>query len=66
VSTSREDLARIPGGPRDGTTVILYMTDELEMEAVLASIRFRTALPVPATTKYAPRPQGEKRPATPS
>lgn len=56
--TSREDLARIPDGPRDGMMVILYMTDELEMEAVLAFDSERNvwiALPVPGTTKYAPR-----------
>jgi hypothetical protein len=59
LNASREDLARIPDGPRDGMTVIIYMTDELEMEAVLAfdsDQNVWTALPVPGTTKYAQRP----------
>lgn len=29
------DLASIPGGPSDGMRVIIYMTGELEMEAIL-------------------------------
>jgi hypothetical protein len=32
---SIEDLARIPGGPKEGMTVTIYMIGEIEMEAVL-------------------------------
>lgn len=32
---SKRDLAAIAGGPRDGMRVIIYMTNELEMEAIL-------------------------------
>ena len=56
LNASREDLARIPGGPREGMRVVIYMTDELEMEADLAFDSDRnvwTALPIPGTTKYA-------------
>ena len=56
LNASQEDLARIPGGPRNGMTVTLYMTGELEMEAVLAFDADQnswTAIPIPGTTKYA-------------
>ena len=33
---SAEDMARIPGGPRDGLRVLLYDAEDIEVEAVLA------------------------------
>ncbi len=35
LNTSKEDLAKIPGGPQEGTKVVIYMTGEIEMEATL-------------------------------
>jgi hypothetical protein len=35
LNRSVEDLAKIPGGPKDGMTVTIYMIGEIEMEAVL-------------------------------
>jgi hypothetical protein len=35
LSKSIEDLAKIPGGPIEGTQVTIYMTGEIEMEATL-------------------------------
>lgn len=35
LNKSKEDLAKIPGGPREGITVTIYMTGEIEMEATL-------------------------------
>jgi hypothetical protein len=32
---SREDLAKIPGGPKEGMLVTIYMIGEIEMEATL-------------------------------
>ena len=55
LKASEEDIARIPGGPKDGMRVIIYMTGELEMEAILAFMPGRavwTARPVPGTMKY--------------
>jgi hypothetical protein len=55
LSASKEDLARIPGGPREGMRVIIYMDGELEMEAVLifhSEWKAWTAQPIPGTTKY--------------
>jgi hypothetical protein len=57
LDASRKDLARIPGGPREGMQVVIYMTGELEMEAVLAfnaAIEAWMAVPITGTTKYAP------------
>jgi hypothetical protein len=54
---SRSDLARIPGGPREGMRVIIYMDEELEMEATLAfdlASKAWIAIPVAGTTKYLP------------
>ena len=33
LNKSKEDLAKIPDGPREGMTVTIYMTGEIEMEA---------------------------------
>jgi hypothetical protein len=35
LNKSKEDLAKIPGGPVEGMTVTIYMTGEIEMEATL-------------------------------
>jgi hypothetical protein len=35
LSKSVEDLAKIPGGPREGMRVLIYMIGEVEMEATL-------------------------------
>lgn len=35
LSKSVEDLAKIPGGPKDGMKVTIYMIGEIEMEAIL-------------------------------
>ena len=32
---SREELAKIPGGPKEGMQVTIYMIGEIEMEATL-------------------------------
>ncbi|WP_024513483.1 hypothetical protein [Bradyrhizobium sp. ARR65] len=55
LNASKEDMGRIPNGPQDGMRVIIYMTGELEMEAILAFMPEHaawTARPVPRTTKY--------------
>lgn len=35
LARSKEELARIPGGPKEGMTVTIYMIGEIEMEATL-------------------------------
>jgi hypothetical protein len=35
LSNSLSDLAAIPGGPKEGMRVVVYMTGELELEAFL-------------------------------
>jgi len=35
LDKSREDLAKIPGGPHEGMKVTIYMIGEIEMEATL-------------------------------
>jgi hypothetical protein len=35
LTKSVADLAKIPGGPQDGMTVIIYMVGEIETEATL-------------------------------
>jgi hypothetical protein len=35
LNKSLEDLSKIPGGPRDGLIVTIYMTGEIEMEGTL-------------------------------
>ena len=35
LDRSREGLAKIPGGPKEGMTVTIYMIGEIEMEAIL-------------------------------
>jgi hypothetical protein len=35
LDKSREDLAKIPGGPREGMTVTIYEVGEFELEATL-------------------------------
>lgn len=55
LSASREDIARIPGGPQDGMRVIIYMAGEVEMEAVLAFMPEHAAWiasPVAGTIRY--------------
>jgi hypothetical protein len=55
LKASKEDMGRIPDGPQDGMRVIIYMTGELEMEAVLAFMPEHSAWiarPVLGTTKY--------------
>ena len=55
LDPSKKDLAAIPGDPREGMPVIIYMTGELEMEAVLAFSADQSAWiarPVTGTIKY--------------
>ena len=55
LGASQRDLAAIPGGPKDGTRVVIYMTGELEMEAVLRRDPESgdwLANPVPGTIKH--------------
>jgi len=35
LDKSKEDLARIPGGPKEGLIVTIYMIGEVELEATL-------------------------------
>jgi len=35
LDKSRDDLAKIPGGPKEGMTITIYMIEEIEMEAIL-------------------------------
>jgi hypothetical protein len=35
LGRSREELAKIPGGPKEGMQIIIYMIGEIEMEAIL-------------------------------
>ncbi|MGO4683471.1 hypothetical protein [Hyphomicrobium sp. 2TAF46] len=35
LDKSRDDLAKIPGGPKEGLIVTIYMIGEIEMEARL-------------------------------
>lgn len=35
LDKSRADLAKIPGGPKEGMTVTIYMVGEIEAEATL-------------------------------
>ena len=54
LSRSIEDLGKIPGGPKEGMKVTLYMTGEIEMEAILEwSARWNgwTGRPVEGTTR---------------
>jgi hypothetical protein len=54
LNKSREDLAKIPGGPRDGLMVTIYMTGEIEMEATLewdAERQAWTARPITETIR---------------
>ena len=51
---SQEDLAKIPGGPREGLLVTIYMIGEIEMEATLewdATWQAWTAREVPGTVR---------------
>lgn len=55
LNASKEDMGRIPNGPQPGMRVIICMTGELEMEAVLAFMPEHAvwiAHPVPGTTRY--------------
>jgi hypothetical protein len=57
LDTAEKDLARIPGGPQEGMRVVIYMTDELEMEAVLAfdsKWSIWMAIPIAGTIKHYP------------
>jgi hypothetical protein len=54
LDRSKLDLARIPGGQNQGMIVTIYMTGEIEMEAVLewdAKWDGWTARPVEATLR---------------
>jgi hypothetical protein len=54
LDKSLEDLAKIPGGPREGQIVTIYMVGEIEMEAALEWDDPRqawTARPVPGTLR---------------
>lgn len=54
LDKSREDLAKIPGGPREGLMVTIYMIGEIEMEATLewdATWQAWTARPVAGTVR---------------
>jgi hypothetical protein len=35
LDKSKADLAKIPGGPREGTRITIYMVGEIEMQAAL-------------------------------
>jgi hypothetical protein len=57
LDAAKQDLARIPGGPQDGMRVVIYMTSELEMEAVLSfdpKWKVWTAKPIAGMTKIYP------------
>jgi hypothetical protein len=52
LNKSREDLAKIPGGPQEGMMVTIGMTGEIELEATLEwypSWQIWTARPVEGT-----------------
>jgi hypothetical protein len=52
---SKNDLAKIPGGPKEGEKVTIYTPDELEMEAVLEwnpRWKYWTARGIAETVKY--------------
>jgi hypothetical protein len=54
LNRSRNDLAKIPGGPREGMKVTIYMIGEIEMEATLewnAKWNGWTARPIEGTTR---------------
>lgn len=54
LKASEEDLAKIPGGPKEGMTVTIYMTGEVEMEATLqwdAKWQGWTARVIPGTMR---------------
>ena len=50
---SKTDLAKIPGGPKEGMRVVIYVTGELEMQAILAfDVEWGwTAKPIPGTVQ---------------
>jgi hypothetical protein len=55
LNASKDDLARIPNGPQEDMRVIIYMTGELEMEAILAFVPDHAAWvahPISGTIKY--------------
>jgi hypothetical protein len=59
LQASINDLAAIPGGPREGLRVVIYMTGELEMEATLEYDGSRSswmAVPDDSTIKYYDEP----------
>ena len=54
LARSQEDLAKIPGGPREGMKVTIYMIGEIEMEAILEwNARWNgwTAQPIDGTVR---------------
>ena len=54
LSKSKGDLSRIPGGPREGLVVTIYMVGEIEMEAALewsAEWNAWTATPIEGTMR---------------
>ena len=55
INGSKADLALIGDGLCEGLKVIIYMTEELEMEAVLKfdnDLGYWKALPIKSTIKY--------------
>jgi hypothetical protein len=55
LEASKDDLALIPDGPREGMHVVIYMTGELEMEAILSLDHASgawLARPISGTTRY--------------
>jgi hypothetical protein len=55
LGASKDDLALIPDGPQEGMHVVIYMTGELEMEAILSLDHASgawLARPISGTTRY--------------
>jgi hypothetical protein len=54
LEKSKQDLAKIPGGPKEGMKITIYMIGEIEMEAVLewnTDWNEWTAREIPHTTR---------------
>jgi hypothetical protein len=54
LDKSKEDLAKIPGGPKEGLKVTIYMIGEIEIEAILvwnAPWNGWSARPIDGTTR---------------
>jgi len=58
LNRSREDLAKIPGGPHEGMKVTIYMNGETEMEAILEwNTRWNAWTAVPIKGTIQPNPE---------